>query len=243
MINAIINLLKRIKAKIRKLTLILTGKVNHLKKRVKCGHTWYGSKYGGYYVCPELLNEKSIIYSFGIGEDISFDKTLINKYNCSVFCFDPTPKSINWMKRQELPEGLHFFEFGIGTKSGLYDFYLPNNPENVSSSAVIQNNIDFTRKITVKMKSLADICNELGHKHIDILKIDIEGAEYDVIENILSTNISITQLLVEFHDRLVENGITKGKQIIKKLISYNYGIFAVSDSFEEISFINRNALI
>ena len=37
------------------------------------------------------------------------------------------------------------------------------------------------------MKSLADIANELGHSHIDVLKMDIEGSEYEVIENILES--------------------------------------------------------
>src|SRR5690554_1691728 len=39
---------------------------------------------------------------------------------------------------------------------------------------------------------------QLGHKHIDVLKMDIEGAEYDVIENILSAQLPITQILIEF---------------------------------------------
>ncbi len=50
------------------------------------------------------------------------------------------------------------------------------------------------------MKSIENIMKELGHKHIDVLKMDIESAEYDVIENILNAKISITQILIEFHD-------------------------------------------
>ena len=90
------------------------------------------------------------------------------------------------------------------------------------------------------MKTLKDIMNELGHKHIDILKLDIEGSEYDVIENILNDNISITQITIEFHDRFMENGSLKSKQSIDKLKSHGYEIFAISDSFEEISFINKS---
>jgi FkbM family methyltransferase len=41
------------------------------------------------------------------------------------------------------------------------------------------------------MKTLKDIMNELGHEHIDVLKMDIEGSEYDVLENILNENISV----------------------------------------------------
>jgi len=230
------------KAKIKNFILKVAGKVNHLKITKSCKHVWYGNTYGGFYICPDLLDEKSVIYSFGIGEDISFDTAIIKKHGCHVFGFDPTPKSINWVKGQEINEKFHFYEFGIGNKSGFVDFFLPKNPEHVSGSLIDTKNVDSAKKVSVVMKSLEDIMNELDHKHIDVLKMDIEGSEYDVIENILSSKISITQILIEFHDRFFENGTLKTKQAIQKLNSYGYEIYAVSDSFEEISFINKNAI-
>ena len=83
---------------------------------------------------------------------------------------------------------------------------------------------------------------DLGHKHIDVLKMDIEGSEYDVIENILNTNISINQILIEFHGRFYDNGILKTKECISKLSKNGFEIFAISDSFEEISFMNKSVL-
>ena len=95
------------------------------------------------------------------------------------------------------------------------------------------------KKISVEMKSLGNIMNEMGHKHIDVLKMDIEGSEYDVIEDILNAKMSINQILIEFHDRFFENGNLKSKQAIEKLKLNGYEIFAISDSFEEISFIKK----
>jgi hypothetical protein len=92
------------------------------------------------------------------------------------------------------------------------------------------------------MKSFRDIINQLGHKHIDILKIDIEGAEYDVIEDILNAKISINQILIEFHDRYVENGIMKTRQTVENLKNKGFIIFAVSDTYEEVSFIHKRVL-
>jgi FkbM family methyltransferase len=230
-------MLKRIKSKVRRLILKSTGKVDHIKIDVKCKNKWYGNIYGGFYVSTQFLGPNSIIYSFGIGEDISFDKAIIKNHNCNVFGFDPTPKSIMWIKNQDLPANFNFYDFGIGNKSGFVDFYLPKNPEYISGSYIIQNNVNSLEKIVVKMKSFEDIINELGHKHIDILKMDIEGAEYDVIDSILNTKIPINQFLIEFHDRLFENGKVQTQEVIGKLKSNGYGIFAISDSFEEISFI------
>lgn len=231
-----------IKLKIKRLFLKLTGQVSHLKKGIKCRHAWYGNQYGGFYVCPDVLGKNAVVYSFGIGEDISFDRAVYTNHDCHIYGFDPTPKSINWIKNQTLPEKFHFFEYGISNQSGPATFFLPKNPNHVSGSMVVQNNIDVKEKVVVRMKSFADIATELGHTHIDILKMDIEGAEYDVIENILNTNISITQILIEFHDRFVENGKARTQQAIQKLNAHGFEIFAVSDSFEEVSFIRKNVL-
>lgn len=220
----------------------ISGKYKHLKKTVKCNYAWYGNAYGGFYACPDFLNEQSVIYSFGIGEDISFDTAIIENHNCQVFGFDPTPKSIHWIKNQNIPEKFNFHPFGVSSISGFVDFFLPINTDHVSGSLIDQKNVDSAQKVSVQMKSIGDTMNDLNHTHIDLLKMDIEGSEYDVIENILTSNVSITQILIEFHDRFFENGHLKTKQTIKKLNTYGYEIYAVSDSFEEISFINKNVL-
>jgi hypothetical protein len=40
---------------------------SYLREGIKCKNVWYGNNYGGFYVYPDVLNEHSIIYSFGIG--------------------------------------------------------------------------------------------------------------------------------------------------------------------------------
>ena len=233
---------KIVKAKLKKLILKLSGKVRHLKKDIDCNKVWYGNVYGGFFVCPDLLNSSSVVYSFGIGEDISFDRAIMEKHGCEVFAFDPTPKSINWVNHQKISEKFKFFELGISSKSGPFDFFMPKNPNHVSGSIINQNNVNIKEKVIVEMKTLQDILNELNHKHIDVLKMDIEGEEYDVIDNILDNRISVDQILVEFHDRFFDNGTAKSLQTVKKLKSKGYELFAISDSFEEVSFIKKSII-
>jgi len=63
--SLIARLKNRIKARL--------GRVAFVGIERKGPKTWYGSPYGGFYVDPTLLDENSVVYSFGIGEDISFD--------------------------------------------------------------------------------------------------------------------------------------------------------------------------
>jgi len=104
----------------------------------------------------------------------------------------------------------------------------------------LHKDLSINDKVIVPMKTISTIIYELGHAHIDVLKMDIEGAEYNVIENILKTKISINQILIEFHGYFSENGKNRTKQAIKKLKKNGFEIFAVSETLNEISFINKN---
>jgi len=91
--------------------------------------------------------------------------------------------------------------------------------------------------IEVPAYSLSSITEKLGHNHIDVLKMDIEGAEYEVLEGLLDSPVLPTQLLVEFHHRFVENGLERTYDIINRLRGADYEIFAISEIGREISFL------
>ena len=67
--------------------------------------------------------------------------------------------------------------------------------------------------------------------------MDIEGAEYEVIGDIIESPVPISQVLIEFHHRFGTHGIQKTKEAIVRLNQAGYKIFNVSPSGEEISFI------
>ncbi len=199
---------------------------------------WYGTSYGGFFIIPSLLNLDSIVYSFGIGTDISFDKKCIAKHNCKIFAFDPTPKSIQYIKSLRLSNLFQFHEIGIAPTSGMETFFMPASPRAVSGSLYASDVMNTESTIQVEVKSLKDIANQLGHTKIDVLKMDIEGMEYEVIENILDSGIQIVQLLIEFHDRMFPMDYPRSQKIVEKLRSNGYKLFGVSASYEEVSFVH-----
>ncbi len=142
----------------------------------------------------QLLHSDSLIYSFGVGQDVSFDLELIEKTGCSVHGFDPTPKSIEWMSRQPLPENFIFHTYGLADTDGLMSFSPPPNPDWASYRE------DPAGSCVFPVKKLSTIKRELGHAGvIDFLKLDIEGSEYSVLDDILSNGLNPIQMSVEFH--------------------------------------------
>ncbi len=230
---------------IRKVKLYLIRdrvKTAHLNRDVNCTRRWYGSSYGGFYINPDFLDKKSIIYSFGIGKDISFDLKCIKKHGCSVYGFDPTPVSIQYIQSIKTPDQFNFMDYGISTKSGYHTFFLPSNPRAVSGSTVANETVNQNNSIEVEMKAFEEIVYSTGHKHIDVLKMDIEGAEYEVLKSILDSDFSIDQILVEFHDRIFDTTVLKSKEIVDLLKRKGYAVFGVSKSYEEVSFIKKTLL-
>jgi len=150
-----------------------------------------GTETGGRWFDRSLF--KGTMFTFGVGEDISFELEAIAA-GIKVICFDPTPKSILFM--QNYPD-IEFYPWGLLDKKGLKRFYLPSDPDYVSCSIDnLQWTYEYFEAPVYSLKQIID-CIE---KTPDILKIDIEGAEYRVINWMFENNLFPCIFMVEFHE-------------------------------------------
>ncbi|MGM0377269.1 MAG: FkbM family methyltransferase [Bacteroidota bacterium] len=198
---------------------------------------WTGSDYGGFYVHMPALNESSVVLSFGVGEDVSFDRQLIENRQVKIYAFDPTPGVEKFVHSLEEKTGnFHFFPVGLGVKDRNEWFYPPENPEHISGS-VVPREATREKAFPVQMKTLSTIVAEADIGRFDVLKLDIEGAEYDVIPQVLHSGFKPPQILVEVHPGFFPDGRKRTRELVKLLNDYGYKIFGVSDSCRELSFI------
>jgi FkbM family methyltransferase len=230
--------MKSIARKLKTLVKVALGKELITKPDVYCEKRRFGSDYGGWDIIDTNLNPDSVVYSFGVGEDASFDIALIEKYDLIIHAFDPTPKSIEWVKRQGLPDNFVMHNYGIAAFDGNISFNPPENPDHVSHT-ILDRPSTKAKAISVPVKKLGTIMQELRHDHIDMIKMDIEGAEYDVIKDIYKSNVRPGQILIEFHHRFPGVGIKKTKEAIDSIRSMGYQLFSVAATNEEYSFVRR----
>lgn len=212
------------------------GQDLHVRIQEQCAKVCLGNEKANWCVCPSALSEDSVVYSFGVGTDISFDLELIRRHGTIVHAFDPTPRSIAWVQSQELPERFIFHEYGVGSHDGSVAFYPPENSNFVSYSVFSRGSVTppFVER---PVSRLATIMKKLGHTKIDVLKMDIEGAEYEVLSDLLASGVPVRQLLVEFHHRWKEVGLDRTRGAIRDLNLAGFRIFHVSASGEEYSFL------
>lgn len=117
---------------------------------------------------------RCVVYSYGVSFDSTFEAELHARAGCELHAFDPTVGGI-----QGRAEGITFHKHGLATRSG-------------------------STKDFLMVEALQDAMHRLGHAYVDILKVDVEGAEWEVFEQLLSNMPSTPlfgQLLIELHHK------------------------------------------
>jgi FkbM family methyltransferase len=199
-----------------------------------------GTDYGGWPIVAGSLSHDAVVVDIGLGEDLSFSEALIEKYGCSVYGFDPTPKSIDYVRRRN-PKNFSLFELGISASGGDGVLFLPNDPAHVSGSLYASDHVG-REKITVKLIDVARVPETIGTTRIDVLKMDIEGAEFEVIDapGFGETVANTAQLCVEFHHRWERFGKNKTEDAVRRLGELGFEIAWVSSSNENVLFVRKS---
>ena len=190
----------------------------------------FGTHYGGWSLPVDAkLGPKSIVYSAGVGEDRSFDVLLQDAYGCELVLIDPTVRA-----KIHHDEVQNFYETGdprftgdiqldyvktispakpdfskiMYVPKGLWHipdtlkFYKPVNSKYVSHTFI--GNMYSDEYVMAEVDTVGNIMKDLGHTQIDLLKLDIEGAELTVLDTMLREHIYPRYLCVEF-DLLLKN--------------------------------------
>ena len=134
-----------------------------------------------------------------------------------VYCFEPSPQSYNCIIENFNLDNLVVEEAAVGSKDGEVTFNSNENSQTITCGSINLNTYIKTNNI----------------EKIDYLKIDCEGAEYEIIESLdeqyLTNNID--KICLEYH--LNKNG--EINTILNKLkkcgfnVNFEYGDYQIND--------------
>ena len=155
-----------------------------------------GSAYGGWWLPDEAAVPGAIAYLGGAGEDITLDLAL-HERGCIVRTIDPTPRAIEHVT-SVAPDSdrFRFLPVGLWDVEDTIEFFSPSHPQFVSHSAV--NLFGTSPSFTASVKPLHQLVREVGDDRIDILKLDIEGAEHRTLESMVANGPLPEVVCVEF---------------------------------------------
>jgi FkbM family methyltransferase len=160
-----------------------------------------GSGYGAWTVADDPGLYGSTIWSAGLGEDASFDIAFAERYNARVVMIDPTPRAIAFYAREVPQDGrFELCDRALWTEDSRISFFAPPNPAHVSHSIVnFQNDYSSTTEhIEVEAITVDYLIDRYGCP--PLVKLDIEGAEVEVICDMMRKEVHPSQILVEFDE-------------------------------------------
>lgn len=227
-----------------------------------------GDDYGGWTLCePSTLLRSQIVYTVGVGRNIEWDKAMIREFGTIHHGWDPTPTAIDFFQKKNPPDGFSFHEFGLGVRDGPVTVKLPEG--NFDSYTIM----GYAKKAkkgsinTIEVRTVESMMKMLHHNHLAILKMDIEGAEFDVIDEWVRSayKVPADQVLIEFHgryfgknerDKLVPKAVDNMKRLGFDvfhrarlvrftlfhffLCSFSFLVFQLTDRVTEFVFVRHN---
>lgn len=222
-------LIKLVKQKIRQHRLRRAGVLDATGRQME--------KVGDWVLWPDAVNESSIVYSFGVGDNVAWDLAMIERFGVTVHAFDPTPASIDWVARQKLPPQFCFHPLGISNFDGELDFYPPRKAGSTHYSQDRRGGQ--SPPVPGQVRRLATILRELEHARVDVLKLDVEGSEFDAVPELLAAGIQVDQLLVEIHYHFPTRSFAQGLALIRQIKTCGLECCYVSPRGFEFAFVRR----
>lgn len=190
-----------------------------------------------HWVYTKKLNNNSVIIDLGANTGM-FSEMMINKFKSQCFAVEPNKELFERINNRSLTK----LNLAITKKDGPVEFYISENHE---ASSLI-NNFQTLWKTEEKQTAEGICLNTLlqrlnfANTKIDVLKMDIEGAELDIIESLNYKNSkNIQQITVEFHYWIHPESLVRTKQSINKLLSLGYSAIANTISPSEILFFKK----
>src|SRR5574341_955113 len=148
----------------------------------------------------ELKNQKVI---FDLGANIGFFtlRAAMNVSDCRIFSFEPHPYVFRRLAKNVRTNNLNnvfAFQCAIGSESSSAKFKMESN---TWMSRIIKNNESRNGDcVDVEVITLDDFIIKNQIDCIDLIKIDVEGAEYDVLLGAAKSLDKIRTIVMEYHN-------------------------------------------
>ena len=182
------------------------------------------------------IDSESVVVDLGanVGE---FSSEVASMTGCRCYAVEPSPVTF-----EQIPGtgAVKKFNYAIAGEDGPVALFLSPNSEANSTAHVPTQTVN--ESVTVEGVTLESFLERNGIESVDLLKIDIEGAEVDLFDTLQDDTIrAIKQITIEFHDFIRDYNIAREVRQIKKRLK-SLGFFAMVFSVtynKDVLFINR----
>lgn len=137
--------------------------------------------------------------------------------NAKVFSYEPIKTSFVALRKHVLQNkmrNVRVFNFGVAEKAGEREINISNS--STDNSFYTEIGSDMIGMTTIKCTTLLDILKSNKIKKLDLLKLDCEGAEFEILMSSSKTTLGkVKEIRMEYHDIDKDKNISKLKKFLK----------------------------
>lgn len=162
------------------------------------------------------LTSDSIVFDLG-GYHGDFAAAVNSRYGCKVYVFEPVPEFYKrCVDRFRGNSKIICFNFGLSSADGMLDIGLAENSSSFSSPHARG------LMLKVRVRSIVECIRELGLARIDLMKINIEGGEFDILPAIIKSGDidKVKHLQIQFHN-FVDHAVEQ-RDTIRSALDYTH---------------------
>jgi FkbM family methyltransferase len=183
----------------RKTAKVLNNFAVYLENRKLCNkkelRRWFTDKGGQTHrLFYEELTSNSLVFDIG-GYEGQWASDIYSMYRCRIFVFEPVPFFADKIEERFAKNtDIFVYKFGLSDKTQISEISLEQD-----SSSLFKTSNEMQK---VKLVCISDFIRDNKIDAINLLKINVEGAEYSLLENLLDNNLikCIDNIQVQFHN-------------------------------------------
>lgn len=158
------------------------------------------------------LNKDSVVLDIGMYKGEFVDR-IFKTYGCNIIGFEPIFEYYNICTSRFQIGKIKLFNFGLGAFTREEEITIDGD-----CSSILANKENI-KKEKIKIISVLSFLKLNNIEKIDLMKINIEGMEYELLETLLYNSCinNINNIQVQFHD-FVPDAEEKRKNIVDELI-------------------------
>jgi len=160
---------------------------------------WYADKVEKTLRYKYELNEKSIVIDVGAYEG-DFAAEIFARYQCQIFTFEPVKIYVDILnQRFKQNKNITIIPFGLGHKDAELKITVMDEASSYERKASLHKS---GKEELIKIQDVQKFIENQKFNQIDLIKINIEGAEYDLLDKMIENNIHLIcrNIQVQFHD-------------------------------------------
>lgn len=184
---------------------------------------------------PDAIRRDGVVFDLGANRG-DFARAMVDRFDCTVHAMEPVPAFHRTLR--DIP-GVQVHPYCLAPSGGEVVLHVPEDGD----ATLYPEERSILSKISVPGMTLQQFFEQQANREVDLVKLDVEGAELPVLEETPSTVLlQMRQITVEFHDWQHPETSERVANVKRRLRRIGFYCICFSGNNGDVLFVRRDQM-